>query len=186
MDSIDTLIIERLGEHQRKIDFVRQNLKKCEHDHLSLGKPTYIIMSVAACIAIIWAVSPVLFKDASVSSIEITPPSFEGYRGAGDNDIEQLINAGEYEAALVKVESELAVCENEFAIMHTAEATPEEMNYIKSLYEAETEELMWCKIYLLAKLGEKDALKRSCVNYLNNNNLTTHREEVEKILKKIQ
>ena len=185
MDNVDTLIIERLGEHQRKVDFVVKNMKKNGPNRHAFGKSTYVILSVAACLALILAVSPI-FKDNSIADMAIPSPAFDGYRGSGDNDIERLINDGDYEKALVEVQKELTILDHELTTFDTPKASSEESEYIKSLYISEKDELLWCKIYILVRLDKKSEVENVCLNYLDDAELTAHRKDVERTLKEIQ
>lgn len=186
MENIDALIINRLGEHQRKIDFINRNLNKQRGSDFSFKRISYAVLSVAACLAIIFAISPMLFKSNNISDISVTAPSFTEYRGSSINDIEHKINRGQYEDALSSVNSELLEIENELQNMSTIEMDEAEKSYTTTLYEGEQEELIWSKIYLLIKLDRKDDLEIACHSYLNNSNFSKHILEVKNILKEIQ
>ncbi|MCM1140934.1 MAG: hypothetical protein NC453_20380 [Muribaculum sp.] len=184
MDNIDNLIIDRLGERQRKIDFITRNYEK-KASLKSWQRKVYVIMSVAACAALIFTISPLLLKQNSVSDISISAPSFDQYRGAGGKDIELLIETGNFEEALIQVNSELEMCETELSVLAADEVSSEEKKYITTLHIIDKDELLWCKIYLLVKLGKKSDIEKMCDNYLKDNRLTIHREEVKQLLKKI-
>jgi len=186
MDNIDTVIIERLGERQRKVDFIARNIDDIKSKRFSWGKTAYTIMSVAACFALIVAVTTILFRSDSISDMDVAVPSFEEYRGAGCDEIERLINTGDYEIALAKVESELKGCGSEFETIESEGGSDEEIEYMKALYAEGRDELIWCKIYLLVKLDKKSELKIACRNYLEDGELTVHKIEVEQILEKIK
>ena len=186
MENIDTLIINRLGENQRKIDFINRNLNRRNKTNLSFKKISYTVFSVAACIAILFAIFPQVFKGNDISSISVTAPSFSEYRGSAFNNIESLISGGRYDDALLSVNQELNALEKELRGMSLIEVSEDEESYMITLYECEKEELMWSKIYLLVKLGKKEELSTLCNNYLNNNNFAKHKSEVKNILKKIQ
>lgn len=186
MDNIDALITNRLGEHQRKIDFINRNLNRRNKTDLSFKKISYTVLFVAACLAIVLAVSPMLLKNNSISDISISTPSFTEYRGTSLNNIESLINSGQYERALLLVNSELTDINNELEKIFSADMSEDEKFYMTSLYRGEKGELIWSKIFLLVKLDRTDELKHNCQSYLNDNDFTKHRSEVENILKKIQ
>lgn len=186
MENIDALIINRLGEHQRKVDFISRNINRHRGTDFSFKRIGYTVLSVAACLAIIFAISPMHFKSNNISDISVTAPSFTEYRGSSFIDIENKINSGLYEDALSSVNSELLELENELQNMSPIEMDEAEKFYTTALYEAEQEELMWSKIYILIKLDRKDELKTACQNYLNNNNFDKHLPEVNNILKEIQ
>lgn len=186
MDNIDAFITNRLGEHQRKIDFIDRNLNRHSKTGSSFKKTSYAILSVAACLAIVLTVSPMLFKSNNISDISITAPSFTEYRGTSLNNIESLISSEQYERALLLVNSELTDINDELEKISSADMIEDEKVYMTSLYRGETEELIWSKIYLLVKLDRNDDLKHHCQNYLNNNEFIKHRLEVEDILKKNQ
>lgn len=185
MENMDTLIINRLGEHQRKVDFINRKLRR-NGTIFSFKKINYTVLSVAACLAILFAVSPMLFKNKNIPDISVTTPSFTEYRGYSFNEIEDKINSGLYEDALLSINSELLELENELQNMSTIEMDETERSYTTALYEAEQEELIWSKIYLLIKLGRKDDLEIACHSYLNNSNFSKHLLEVKNILKEIQ
>lgn len=186
MENIDALIINRLGENQRKIDFINRNLNRRNKTNLSFKKISYTVFSVAACLAIVFAVSPMLFKNNSISDISISTPSFTEYRGISLHNIESLISSGHYEEALLLVNSELTDIKNELEEITLLDMSEDERFYLTTLYSEDKEELIWSKIYLLVKLDRECELKNACRNYLNNNEFTRHRLEVENILKKIQ
>lgn len=186
MENIDALIINRLGEHQRKIDFINRNINRHSDIGLSFKKISYTVLSVAACLAIVFAVSPILFKSNNISDISITTPYFTEYRGTSHSNIESLISSGRYEDALSAVNYELAEVEKELQGITSTDMSEDEESYMTGLYKGEKEELIWSKIYLLVKLNKKDDLKSACQNYLNNSDFTIHKSEVENILKKIR
>lgn len=186
MDNLDTLIINRLGEYQRKIDFINKNIRKRSEKILLFKKVSYTVLSVAACLVVLFAISPMVFKSNDISSISVTVPSFSEYRGSTFNNIESLISNGRYEDALSSVNLELSALEKEIREMSLTEMGGDEESYLITLYEGEKEELMWSKIYLLVKLGKKDELSTTCNNYLNYSSFAKHRSDVKNILKKIQ
>lgn len=186
MENLDSLIINRLGEHQRKIDIVNSNINGYGKTDLKFKKIRYTILSVAACLAIVLVISPMLFKSNDISDISITAPSFTEYRGTSFNNIETLIRNGRYEDALLLVKSELTDIDNELERMSSSDMSEDEKLYLTTLYKEEREELIWCEIYLSVKLDRKDEAKANCHNYLNNNEFVRHKSEVENFLKKIQ
>lgn len=184
MENMDTLIIDRLGEHQRKVDFILSNM---ENKHLSRRKISYLSVSIAACIAIIVAISPLLFKRNSLADIMIPAPSFTEYRGGdGYEKIEALIEKGNYNEALSLVDAELNKKALEFGAIMAADMSEEEKEYISALYNNDREELLWSKIYLLVKLEKERDLATCCDNYLKNMSFQAYRYEVEEILKIIK
>lgn len=186
MENIDSLIINRLGEHQRKVDFINRNINGRSETFFSFKKVSYTALSVAACLAIVFVVSPMLFTNNDISNIAVTVPSFSDYRGTSFYNIESLISSGRYEDALSAVSLELTAVEKELQEISSTEMGDDEESYIIALYNVEKEELMWSKIYLLVKLNRKDDLKHACQNYLNNSNFVKYKSEVEKIFKKFQ
>lgn len=186
MENIDTQIINRLGEYQRKVDFINRNINSYGGFEFSIKRINYMVLSVAACLAIVFAISPMFFKSNNISDISVTVPSFTEYRGSSFNDIEDKINRGLYEDALSVVNTELLEIEKEFQNMSTTEMDNDEKYYTIALYEREQEELIWSKIYLLIKLDRKDDLEVACQSYLNNSNFDKHILEVKNILKEIQ
>lgn len=186
MENIDNIIINRLGEHQRKVDFIKRNVSTHSSHTFNIRKFTYTLVCAAACVALFFVISPFLSKNNSVSDISVSSPSFSEFRGAGVKEIETLLSSGQNEEALTVVNKELDELYTEVNSLSTAEMSEEENTYMSSLYSMEIEELMWTKIYLLLKLNKAAELKDACKNYLNNSTFTAHKSEVEKILKKIQ
>ena len=186
MDNIDTLIINRLGEHQRKLDFISTNICNRRENIFSFKKISYTVLSVAACLAIVFAISPMVFKSNDISSISVTAPSFSYFLGSTFNHIESLISSGRYNDALPLVTQELTTLEKELQDISLTEMNEDEKSYMIDLYEGEKEALMWSKIYLLLKLGKKDDLQVLCNNYLNYSGFIKYRADVKNILKKIQ
>lgn len=187
MENIDTLIIDRLGEHQRKVGFVQSNLENRNNIRFSFGKAGYTIMSIAACITIIFAIFPLLFKNNSLSDITVSAPSFTEYRsGYGFEEIELLIKKGNYNKALSLVDAELNKNAMEVGAIMAADMNEEEKGYMLALYNNDKEELLWSKIYLLVKLEKEKDLELCCENYLKTSSFLTHRDEVEEILEIIK
>lgn len=186
MENMDAIIIDRLGEHQRKVDFINRNINRRRGTIFSFKKINYTVLSIAACLAIVFAVSPMLFKSTNISDISVTAPSFTEYRGSSLNDIESKINSGHYEEALSLVNIELAKIEKELGNVSVDKMSADEVAYTIALYEGEQEELMWSKIYLLVKLNRTNDLELVCQKYLDNSNFDNHTPEVDNILKKIQ
>lgn len=186
MDSLDLLIIDRLGEHKRKADFISRNLRERCGNHIPYAKIVYAILSVAACLVIAMAISPLLFNGGSLQRISITEPSFTGYRGNGYNRIETAINDGNYDAALSMVEVALSETERKIDVLSDAASGDEETEYLTALANDEKEQLLWAKIYLSVKLNKKDTLITACHKYLDNSMFYVHKKEVEHILKIIE
>lgn len=184
METIDNIIIERLGEHQRKLEFIRQNIEKEKNPHHSFNKGSYLIISIAACIAIIIAVSPFFITNEKLYSISVPPPSFTEFRSGNPDKLQSLLNEGKYSQALTIVDSALSEIDFDTQHINTKNPTAEEI-YIVNLYNDSKEELEWCKIYILLKLGRKDELDECCQNYLSNKEFTLHMEDTKRILKKI-
>ncbi len=186
MENIDTLIINRLGEHQRKVDFISYNLEHKRIIRSPLRKISYLSVSIAACIAILFAASPLLFKSNSLSDITVSAPSFTEYRGDGFEEIESLIKECNYIKALSLVDAELNKNANEIGAIMSADMSEEERQYTLALYNNGKKELLWSKIYLLVKLKKENDLELCCENYLRNSSFQAHRDDVEEILKIIK
>lgn len=186
MENLDAIIINRLGEHQRKVDYINRNINRRSETGFPFKKISYTILSVAACLAIVFAVSPMLFRSNNISETALTPPSFTEFRGTSLNNIESLINTGRYEDALLLVNSELFDIDNELESILTTNMNEDEVYYFTTLHRGEKEELLWSKIYLAVMLDRREAVLSGCLNYLNNSDFVRYRLEVENILKKIQ
>ncbi|MGM9815937.1 MAG: hypothetical protein ACI304_02615 [Lepagella sp.] len=184
MEDIDAIIIDRLGEHQRKVEFVTENLTRAKaRRHPLRGMKTSMIWA-AASLLIILLISPMIIKSIGGSSDSLTEPTFSEYRGAGSNEIEALIKAGEYEKALETTERELATIHRELDAIPTSEMSLEEREYTLALYDAELEEMLWCKIYLLHQLERQSDLDACCKEYLSHESFSKNRKEVEGLMKK--
>ena len=184
MENLDAVIIDRLGEHLRKAEFIHRNLEKKERRPFFVPKVRYVIISIAACVALLIAVSPALFMTGSISDISVIHPSFTEFRGGSFDRLESLINEGEYSKAMTIVESELSETDNEIDQINVYDPS-DEKNYMLRLYNDRKEELLWCKIYLLLKLENKKDLEICCQDYLNNTEFHHHDDDVMRILKKI-
>lgn len=186
MENIDTLIINRLGEHQRKVDFINCYFNRRSNTMMSFKKISYSLLSIAACLAIVAFISPILFNSDNFSNLKIPMPSFQEYRGTTFRNIELHINNEQYEDALSSINLELIDVESELRDISSIEMSEDEEAYLTSLYRGEQEELIWSKIYVLAKLGKKNQLKDTCIKYLHNNDFRQYKSDVENILSKIQ
>lgn len=186
MENIDNFIIDRLGEHQRKIDFINRSINERGKIMFLFKRAGYTILSMAACLAAVFALFPELFKSNDISDMSLITPSFPEYRGASFANIESQISGGQYDDALSSVNLELCLIENELVKITSTEMSHDEKLYMTTLYKDEKEELLWSEIYILVKLNKKDLLKLACENYLNNNDFERYRPEVAKILKKIK
>lgn len=187
METTDTLIIQRLGEYQRKREFITRNLNQQRNVWETPKRVFYYLAAAAACIAVAVAVLPGLLGSNSLSSLNLAEPSFSEYRGGGQySDIAQAIEANEFDKALSLTNSTIAEVEAEQAAIIATEDGDEEKEYLLALGSESLDELYWTKIYLLAKLGKKDALRQCCANYLDVNQFGRHCEEVQKILGKIE
>lgn len=186
MKNIDDLIVDRLGEHHRKLDFISKNMEVKKNKHFQLRKISYPLISIAACIAIMIVISPSLFRGNSISSISISDPSFTEFRGDGFEKIVSLIDEENYVEALPLIDEELNKVIVEIESIKSADMSEEEKVYVLALYDVCNEELLWTKIYLLVKLEKEMDLRLCCNNYLKNNSFQAYRAEVKKILKQIR
>lgn len=184
MENIDITIIERLGEHQRKAEFIHRNLEKKERRPFYVPKASYVIISIAACIALLIAVSPMLFQNDELSNLSVMTPSFTEFRSGSSHQLESLIMDGEYSQALTIVKSELSEIDKDLDSINRTNPSDEDI-YLLKLFKDSKEELEWCKIYLLLKLENKEELEICCQEYLNNTELHIHDDDAKKILKKI-
>lgn len=185
MENLDKLIADRLGEHQRKVDFVSERMNQKQADGSKWSK-WRVTLSVAASIAIIIALYPMLTQRGG--GMDVTPPDFTEYRGgsAGFEEIEHLIAAENYDKALAVVNQKIIDMEVDHILFAPGKkADKAEAEYEEALYHSRREELMWSEIYLLVKIDEPDELSLSCRKYLEEPSYNVHREEVEKIFKKI-
>ena len=185
MEYIDNIIINRLGERQRKVDFINKNIRRRNGMNYSFRRIGYTMVSVAACAVIIFVMSPILFKSHSISDTPMATPSFTEHRGTGNNEIESLLSSEKNQEALLVVNRELDELKREIQSLPLSEMSEEEKRYTTDLYEGKLEELLWCKIYLLVKLDRKDDLRDACRNYLINSNFSLHKTEVESIMERI-
>ncbi len=186
MNNIDSLIIRRLGEHQRKVDFINSNMKTQQSKSNLFHKMVPAILSVAACAIILLTIFPQIFMNDSFPEISISAPEFSEYRGNGYDSIAAAIRSGNYTEALSLVDGALLDTEVELALLSLADEANKENEYLIALYNETNENLLWCKIFLLVNLERKDDLVASRDKYLKNSSFTMHRAEVKKILEKFK
>lgn len=182
MDDLDNLIIDRLAEHQRKLEILNKFQDANKPAHILSRKKLILVSSIAACIALALFLSPFFSQKDYLSGVSLTEPSFTEFRGSGFNEIEALIAKGDYNKALPIVDRELFLLNDEMEGYMSDDTTNKEKEYTLLLFDMERDELLWSRIYLLAKLRKTKDLKLSCRKYLKDNTLQSHRQEVEEIL----
>lgn len=201
MDNPDKLIISRLGEHQRKLDFIVrcERDEKCDNVHGEKSgnsggkrhipsvfrKTMYALISAAACAVVFLIVYPML-KSGSLSEMQLPQPALSEYRGAGMSRLSLLMEEKKYEEALQLTDVELFALDSEISEIAGPDASIEEKRYAEALYGASREDLLWCKIYILTRLEKENDLKICCEEYLHNSDYETYKDDVEKIMKKMQ
>lgn len=186
MENIDSLIISRLGEHRRKVDFINSSMKARQLKSNLFHKMGPAILSVAACAIILLTIFPQILMNDPFPEISISAPEFPEYRGDGYDSIAAAIRSGNYTEALSLVDGALSDTEAELALLSPDDEPDKENEYLIALYNETNENLLWCKIFLLVNLERKDDLAACCDKYLKNSSFTTHRTEVKKILEKFK
>ncbi len=123
-------------------------------------------MSAAACIAVgFFAIRPMFMRTSSPTS-DFTMPNFEKevyYRG-GDSPIELLdsiINAKDYEQALVRVDSLLLDYNNELMQYERKDSLTEKEKYELEACKEGLDELNWRRANLLVALGKTEEAKEN-------------------------
>lgn len=177
---LDTLIAQRLGERQRKLDRLEQMRRAS-----AARRPrawAYTFMAAAAIALIALLVVPWLTRP-TISSLDITAPRFEEFRGSATDDITTSIDAGSLEQALSLTEQ--ALSESELEIKSLRSLDDESVEYMLALERERYQELMWAKFYILSRLDRRDQARATLQTYVKLKSRPAHYQEAKELLKKI-
>lgn len=148
-DEMTCRIAQRLGERQRKL----KQMEEWEHHaEASTKRLVMTVMSVAACIALLWLLPP----SSSVSVVDelgIRPDMME-FRSASPelSAIQRMMDAAEYEEALTCAQKALNHSDSALLVLTSEDVSLEEcMEYEIHFERAMNSELRWLYIYLLSK-----------------------------------
>lgn len=178
----DKLIIERLGEHKRKLNLLDKYLSSRNDKFRLTHKVLFSALAAAAVIALVLLVAPAIFAPSPFDSLNLQQPEFSQYRGADIfDDIEKDLATGNYSHALELANQARITYQSELERACECEPT-DEVKYQISLYNAYLEDIAWTQIYLLYKIKDKDALTASCNAYLEHADYQEYRAQVENIL----
>lgn len=186
-DELSVMIIDRLGERQRKLD----RMCDWENRHFSKQRGIRLIsigMAVAACALALFVVVPIHFRrNSPLNEFGIEYSSMEEFRAASLDmaEIADLIERENYDDALEKSKSLLVDSDKkirEYLSLYLNVEDNEEYLYEIQEEVLINEELRWTCIYLLVKTERyKEAVAESDI-YLEYK-CKEHRTEVEKLLK---
>lgn len=178
----DKLIIERLGEHKRKLNILEKFLNSRNDKRRTIHKVLLSSMAAAAVIALILLLAPSIFAPSPLDSLHLQQPQLAQYRGADIfDDIEKDIASGNYSHALELADQARITYQSELERACECEPT-DEVKYQISLYNAYLEDIAWTQIYLFYMTKDKDALTASCEAYLKHPDYQEYRAQVENIL----
>lgn len=172
-DELTLLIADRLGERQKKLDRMaawEQGLEKGRAERRRTWVPvTVSFLAIAACVVVAFVV--VRPWDSNVlDELGIGAPEFEDYRGDMPElpEIQQLISAGKYDEALIRVERALEVSSTEVRDMEwgVAYADDDELQYILDEMTMANGELRWARIYILVRQGDEAGALQELRRYL--------------------
>lgn len=185
MENLDSIIIQRLGEHHRKSEFIKRH--NSSHHKYNLLRPiSYGVISAAACIAIIMFFSPHLFKPDPFSNISISEHVFDGYRSASEKQIEDAIQSCDFETALHLTNLSIEKSEKEINYLTSLNKTDSETEFLIIVETENLEYLYQKKFHILIKLKKKDEFIATCNKYLSANYLYAFKDEIRVILEKIK
>ena len=147
-DELQDLITQRLGERARKM----QRIEEWEEADSASAQPplwtwrgkSLLVYAAAACIVAALLVVPML------RPAKVTAPADDTWRGAADSTTEQLLQAGNYEAALSRTDSLIIVTQQAIQLLQQAPQDDE------TAYELQAEQL---KLEDLETLREKISKK---------------------------
>jgi len=167
-------IFDAIADRKEKLDMMARWNKEEEIKEQLIRRRNNIRrwtigMSAAACVAVgFFAVRPMFMTSSSPTS-DFTMPNFRSevyYRG-GDSSMELLdsiINAKDYELALVRVDSLLLDYNNELKQYERKDSLTEKEEYELEACKESLDELNWRRANLLIALGKtekaKECLKR--------------------------
>lgn len=186
-DALDLLIADRLGERQRKLDRMAAWERPARSVQL---RPVMAALAIAACLAVaLVVIAPWKTTTSAWDELGLETPTSEMLRAATPNmaEIVQLIEAQNYDEAIVKTEQALAQSDRELRILSDAMVAGEDDEL---LYEEEMEllnncQLRWTYIYLLLRVDRNQDARAELKLYLKYKD-APHRAEAKELLKRIK
>lgn len=188
-DVLSAIIIDRLGERQKKIDRMEELNRKYSSKSTALHY-TYIAATVAACILAVWVLYPVQNKNMEMLENLGIVYSQNEFRAASQDlaEISNMIESKKYDDALVKTRDLLSHSDlviDEFDGVGF-EWNDEELMYAMEEEQLANSELRWTYIYLLVCTGERcEAIKQLNI-YLKQKEFCEHEVEAKKLLKELK
>lgn len=185
--NVDKLIIDRLGERQRKVERMDVLEKASARGRKRNMSILYTAISIAACIALVAIVNP--FANDNRRDFAMTRPDFSTFRAALPElvQVEAFIDAGEYYKALDLVEVKLK--ESDKNIKY-AEKEPmfddEEWMYEYKAEKLLNAELRWTYIFLLVMVECDHTAVKQLKRYLKDEEYCLHREDAKDMLEALR
>lgn len=188
-DNLSAIIIDRLGERQRKIECMKEWDKSFSSGSRTL-RYVYIVATVAACVLLVWTVFPA--QDRNMEMLEnlgITYSQTE-FRAASQDmaEISDMIESKNYDDALVKTKNLLSRSDlviDEFEDVGYLWDDEELMYSMKEELLANSE-LRWTYIYLLVCTGDRKEAQKQLKVYLKQKEYCEHEAEARKLLKELK
>ncbi len=186
-DALDLLIADRLGERQRKLDRMATWERPARSVQL---RPVMAALAIAACLAVAFVViAPWKTTISPWDELGLESPSSETLRAATPDmaEITQLIEAQNYDEAIVKTEQALAQSDRELRILSDAllGGEDDELLYEEEMEQLNNDQLRWTYIYLLVRAERHDDASAELKRYLKNKR-AEHREEAKALLRKLK
>lgn len=185
--NVDKLIIDRLGERQRKVERMDVLEKASARGRKRNMSILYTAISIAACIALVAIVNP--FANDNRRDFAMTRPDFSTFRAALPElvQVETLIDAGEYYKAIDLVEVKLKESDNNIKY---AEREPmfddEEWMYEYKAEKLLNAELRWTYIFLLVMVECDHTAVKQLKRYLKDEEYCLHREDAKDMLEALR
>ena len=186
-NGVDKMIVDRLGERQRKLDRMSAWEKAASGGQKRNLRLLYAAISVAACIALVVIVNPFAAGDRRAFTME--KPDFSTFRAALPelSQVEQLIDAGEYYKALDIVEAKLEASDKK---VKNAEKEPlyddEEWMYEYKAEKLLNAELRWTYIYLLVMVECDRTAVKELKKYLEDEEFCLHKKDADAMMRALK
>lgn len=144
----------------------------------------YVLLAIAACVGILFAVLPMFQKKSVIDELGIKRPRVAKFRAAIPElaEVETLMNNDEYYDAIDIVEGLLKESDKSISGYDKEQLNvDEELMYEYQLQKMVTDELRWTYIYLLVVLESERSAIKELKKYLGDE-ACVHREEAEDML----
>lgn len=179
---IQTLIVQRLGERDRKVRLMDEMkvARRKRHVNRSLA-----ILAAVACLIGVILIVPTT-RVSPLEELNIQPSSIV-FRGASPEmtEIKRLIDAKNFNEALTITKQELTKSDRELSELNdiTLYLDDEEMDYEEHLEYVHNSELRWTYVYLLIQCEkDKEAIKHLKI-YIKRPFCCENLEEAKNLLK---